>query len=188
MAKKSAVETNWLQTAAVRVTRVHFLFLAFYILSLIVFDSWNLYTHEAMTQLWTAAALLLGVNTILWYASRLKFSSETVYRAIVIILIIADIVFASYNVFWQMGLASKSVILFTVPIITAAVLRSRSALLAVTTLCAAAYSTVSVRYFYENYGESYRVELYGTVGFYSALFFVLAGLLLVIILPKKERF
>ena len=187
MVKKSTA-TNWLQTTAVRVTRIHFLYIAFYMLSIIVFDSWNLYTHEAVSELWTAAGILLGANTVLWYVARMKFSKNSVYVAIVLALIAADIVFASYNVFWQRGLASKSVILFAVPIITAATLRSRSTLLSTTTLCAAAYSTMSVRYFYQNYGESYRVELYGTIGFYSALFFVLAALLLVIILPRQERF
>ena len=149
---------------------------------------WNLYTHEAITQLWTAAGLMLAVNTVLWYVARMNFSSNNVYVAIILLLIVADIIFASYNVLWQKGLASKSVMLFAVPIITAAVLRSRSTLLATTTLCAAAYSTISVRYFFQHYGESYRVELYGTVGFYCALFFVLAGLLAVIILPRTERF
>ncbi|PJE65713.1 hypothetical protein COU91_00120 [Candidatus Saccharibacteria bacterium CG10_big_fil_rev_8_21_14_0_10_47_8] len=188
MVKKPRNTSNWLHTTAVRVTRVHFAYIAFYIASIIVFDMWNLYTHEAITQLWTAAGLMLAVNTVLWYVARMNFSSNNVYVAIILLLIVADIIFASYNVLWQKGLASKSVMLFAVPIITAAVLRSRSTLLATTTLCAAAYSTISVRYFFQHYGESYRVELYGTVGFYCALFFVLAGLLAVIILPRTERF
>lgn len=187
MAKKSKATTHWLQTTAVRVTRVHFVYVAAYIASIIVFDMWNLYTHMAIAQLWTAAGVMLAVNTVLWYVARMNFNN-TVYAAVILLLVIADIVFASYNVLWQRGLASKSVMLYTVPIIAAAVLRSRSALLGITTLCAAAYSTVSVRYFFQHYGENYRVELYGTVGFYCAIFFVLAGLLAVIILPKTERF
>lgn len=188
MAKKSKSAANWLQTAAVRVTRVHFVYIACYIASIIVFDMWNLYTHEAITQLWTAAGVMLAVNTVLWYVARMNFRNNNVYVLVIILLIIADITFAAYNVLWQRGLASKSVMLFAIPILTSAVLRSRSTLLATTTLCAAAYSTISVRYFFQHYGESYRVELYGTVGFYCAIFFVLAGLLAVIILPKNERF
>ena len=188
MAKKSLVVLSWLQTTAIRVTRVHFLFIASYILATIVFDSWNLYTHEAVSQLWTAAGILLAVNTVLWYMARIRFSSSSIYVVIVLLLILADIIFASYNVYWQRGLASKAVVLFTVPIVTSATLRSRSTLLAATLLSAAAYSTTSVRYFFHNYGEAYRVELWGTIGLYSALFFVLACLLLVIILPTEERF
>ena len=188
MSNKSTTVTHWLQTTAVRVTRVHFLYIAAYIAATVVFDSWNLYTHKAVSQLWTAAGLMLVLNTVLWYFARMKFAGTSVYITIIWFLILADIIFASYNVFWQRGLASKSVMLFAVPIVTAATLRSRSTLLAATTLCAAAYSTVSVRYFFQNYGEGFRVELWGTVGLYSAVFFVLALLLMVIIKPTNERF
>ncbi len=188
MAKKPTGKSNWLQTTAIRNTRVHFLYVAAYILSLIVFDSWNLYTYRAITQLWTAGGLLLITVTLIWFASRIKYSNNTVYLGLIWLLILADISFAAYNVYWQHGLASKSVMLFTVPIVTAATLYSRSTLLAATTLSAAAYSTVSVRYFFQNYGLSYRVELWGTIGFYSAVFFILAGLLMIIIAPKTERF
>lgn len=188
MARNSKPAANWMQTNAIRNTRIHFLYVAAYILATIVFDSWNLYTYKAVSQLWTAAGLLLAAVAIIWFVSRMKFTNNFVYTSLVWILILADIAFASYNVYWQHGLASKSVMLFTVPIVTAATLYSRSTLLATTTLCAAAYSTVSVRYFFQNYGLSYRVELWGTIGLYSAIFFVLAGLLMVIILPRTERF
>ena len=187
MAKKSTAQASWLQTTAIRVTRVHFLYVAVYILSTIIFDMWNLYAYEVVTQLWTAAGLLLVLNTVLWYLGRMKFSDEKIYAIMVILLVVADIAFAAYNVYWQRGLASKSVALFAVPIITAATLRSRTTLLATSSLCVAAYSMVAVRYFFLHYGESFRVELYGSVGFYSAMFFVLAGLLLIIIKPTKEN-
>ncbi|MBI2285591.1 hypothetical protein HYU82_02100 [Candidatus Saccharibacteria bacterium] len=188
MAKKSRTLTHWLQTAVVRVTRVHFVYIAAYILATIVFDSWNLYTHEAVRQLWTAAGILLVINTIIWFLARQNYANKSFYVFNVLALVLADVVFATYNVYWQQGLASKSVILFTVPIVTAAVLRSRSLLLGTTTLCAAAYSTVSVRYFFENYGSGYRVELWGTIGLYSAVFFILALLLMIIIRPTNENF
>jgi hypothetical protein len=67
-------------------------------------------------------------------------------------------------------------------------MRSRSILLTVTTLCAAAYSTVSVRYFFNHYGLGYRVELWGTIGFFSAMMFVMALLLMTVISPTTEKF
>jgi len=179
---------RWLQPSAVRLTRVHFLYILAYLLVTIVFDSWNLYTHEAVTELWTAAGVLLAINVILWYIARQSFNNGAVYRGVVSALVLADIGFAAYNVYWQQGLASKSVALFAIPIVTAAALKSRSALLTTATLSAATYAVVAVRYFYQNYGEGYRVELYGTVGFYCAIFFVLALLLLVIISDSKEKF
>jgi hypothetical protein len=188
VAKKSTYLAEWLHTTAVRVTRVHFVFILAYIVSIIVFDSWNLYTHDAARQLWTAAGVLLIINTVLWYLARMKFSKLSWYVVIVMLLVVADIIFAAYNVSWQRGLASKSVMLFAIPIVTAATLRSRSALLATTTLSAAAYSLAAVRYFFGNYGQAYRIELWGTVAFYSAVMFVLAFLLMVIIIPKNEKF
>lgn len=188
MPKKSKIKTNWLQTSAVRVTRVHFLFIAVYILATIVFDSWNLYTHEAITQLWTAAGVLLVINTVLWFMARQNYPNKSLYVFNILALVLADIAFAAYNVYWQQGLASKSVLLFTVPIVTAAVLRSRSIMFGTTTLCAAVYSTVSVRYFFENYGQGYRVELWGTIGLYSAVFFILALLLMILVKPTNEKF
>ncbi len=188
MAKKSKTLNHWLQTAAVRVTRVHFVYIAAYIAATIVFDSWNLYTYDAVRQLWTAAGILLVINTVLWFLARQNYANKSLYVFNVLALVLADIAFAAYNVYWQQGLASKSVMLFSVPIVTAAVLRSRSLLLGTTTLCAAAYSTVSVRYFFENYGSGYRVELWGTIGLYSAVFFILALLLMIIIKPTNENF
>src|SRR3990172_7129089 len=129
MSKKSKTLTHWLQTAAVRVTRVHFIYIAAYILATIVFDSWNLYTHEAVRQLWTAAGVLLVINTVLWFLARQNYANKSSYVFNILALVLADIVFATYNVYWQQGLASKSVLLFSVPIITAAVLRSRRMLL-----------------------------------------------------------
>jgi hypothetical protein len=188
MAKKTSAVTHWLQTTAVRVTRVHFIYIGAYILATIVFDSWNLYTHEAIKQLWTAAGILLIINTIFWFLARQNYVNKAIYVFCVLALVLADIAFASYNVYWQKGLASKSVMLFAVPIITAATLRSRSTLLATTTLSAAVYSIVAVRYFFANYGLGYRIELWGTIGLYSAVFFVLALLLMIIIKPTNEKF
>lgn len=188
MAKKSKAVNQWLQTAAVRLTRVHFIFIGVYILSTIVFDSWNLYTHEAVSQLWTAAGILLIINTVVWLLARQNYKDKSLYVFNVLALVLADIAFAAYNVYWQQGLASKSVLLFTVPIVTAAALRSRSILFGTATLCAAAYSTVSVRYFFENYGQGYRIELWGTIGLYSAVFFILALLLMIVIKPTNEHF
>jgi hypothetical protein len=188
MAKKSTSANSWLQTTAVRLTRIHFAYVGAFLLSVIIFDTWNLYTHEAVSQLWTAGGILLAVNVILWFAARLKYKNYWLYVAIVLILIAADIAFASYIVYWQRGLYSKAVMLYTIPIIAAAAMRSRSILLTVTTLCAAAYSTVSVRYFFNHYGLGYRVELWGTIGFFSAMMFVMALLLMTVISPTTEKF
>jgi hypothetical protein len=185
MAKTKAV-TNWLQATAVRVTRIHFLYIAAYIASIIIFDSWNLFTHVDISNRWTAAGILLVINTACWYFARIKFSASSIYIGLVMALVTADIIFAATNVYWERGLASKAIALFAVPIITSAALRSRSSLLATAALSTAAYSISAVRYYNLHYGESFRVELYGYLGFFCALFFILAALLMVIIQPKDK--
>jgi hypothetical protein len=186
MAKKNLSVSNWLQSTAVRITRVHFVFILAYMGAIIIFDSWNLFTHPEIGNRWTLAAIMLILNTILWFIARVKFSAGTAYVLLVTALIMFDIIFASVNVYWERGLASKAVALFALPIITSACLRSRNALIATTTLCAASYSMATVRYFNLHYGESFRAELYGYTAFYCVLMFVLAGLLLVIIKPQDS--
>jgi hypothetical protein len=183
---KTKTLNNWLQATTVRVSRIHFIYIAIYIASIIIFDSWNLFTHIEIGNRWTAAGILLIINTACWFIARIKFSSATIYMVLIMLLIIADIIFAAVNVYWERGLASKAVALFAIPIVTSATLRSRSAVLATASLCTAAYSISAVRYYNLHYGESFRVELYGYVGLFCAMFFILAALLLVIIIPKEN--
>lgn len=162
-----------------RITRVHFVYILIYMLSLVIFDSSNLITHEAVLRNWTAAGALMVVNTIIWYLCSAKINSPNLYKVLLIVLIACDILFAAMNVYWQRGMASKSVLLFVIPIISAGLLRSRSLVLATASVSAAAYSIASVRYFFQNYGQGYRVELYGEIAFYSAMFFVIAVLMMI---------
>jgi hypothetical protein len=183
---KTKKNSSWLQATAVRVSRIHFIYVAAYMAAIIVFDSWNLFTHVEISNRWTIAAVLLILNTICWYVARIRFSADTIYIVLILFLVIADIIFAATNVYWERGLASKSVALFTIPIVTAACLRSRSTVLAATSLSMAAYSLSTIRYYNLHYGESFRVELWGYVGFFCAVFFILALLLNVIIQPKDR--
>lgn len=178
MAKQTNKDQNFRHTV-LRITRVHFVYIAIYMLAIIIFDSWNLIAHEAVLQRWTAAGALLIVNTIVWYMCRAKLKNENVYRVLLMVLLACDILFAAVNVFWQRGMASKGVMMFAIPVISAGLVRSRSLLLATTTVASAAYSIAAVRYFYENYGQGFKVELYGEVFLYSAMLFVIAGLMMI---------
>lgn len=186
MAVKSKIKASWLQTTALRVTRMHFAYVAVYMVAIVIFDSWNLFTHSATSTRWMAAGTLLVVNTVLWYIGRIKFSGDSIYMMLILVLVLADIIFAALNVSWERGLASKAVALFSIPIITAGTLRSRSALLASASLSTAAYSMAVVHYFNQHYGESYRIELYGYIFFYGAVFFLLAWLLTIMVRPTQE--
>jgi hypothetical protein len=185
MAKNIKPAENWLQIALMRVSRLHFVYVAIYVAAIIMFDSWNLLPHEAVAQRWTAAGILLGVTTFIWYIGRLKLAGQ-VYGWLILALALADITFASFNVYWQRGMASKAVMLYVVALVSAAATRSRSSVLAIAALSVGAYTTAAVRYFNLNYGEGFRVALYGEILFYSALMFVVVWLLFILIRPAGK--
>lgn len=184
MAKAARTKVNEIAHVAQRVTRTHFLFVATYLVSIIVFDSWNLLAHEAVGRRWLAGGLLLAGNTILWYLAHSRISGANLYRMFILLLVLFDIVFVGFNVYWERGMASNAVALFAIPIISAALTKSRTTILATATLSAAAYSIAAVKYFNDYYGEGFRVELYGTLLFYSLVFYVFSWLLLIFIRPS----
>lgn len=180
-------KTSPMSEAAQRVTRAHFLYIAAYMLAAVIFDSWNLIARDAVGRRWVAAGALLALNTVLWYLAHNSLKRESSYRLIILILAAADIAFAGINVYWERGMAATNVILFAVPLVTLAVLRSRTALVAGATLCSAAYATAAVKYFFDFYGEGYRVQLYGQVFFFTLVFYALAWLLLVAAETPQKR-
>ena len=175
-----------LQSAVHKITRIHFAFIFLYMVTLVAFDSWNLIAHEAVVWRWQAASSLLIVNAICWYVARTTFQGKTPYKLAVMLIVVADILFISLNVYWQRGMAGKAVALFAVPILISAILHSRRAILATATLASAAYSYAAVRYFHLNYGEGYKVELYGEIALYCGMFYIFALLLMEIIKPHAS--
>jgi hypothetical protein len=173
-----------LQKAVLKMTQVHFCYVALYMFSIIIFDSWNLFTHQVVVWRWEAATVLLVLNAAGWYLARTKFSNYQVYKLVAFALIAADAVFAGFNLYWQRGMASPSVVLFAVPIVLSAVLHSRRAIWSAATVCTAAYTYAAVSYFHVHYGEGIRVELYGHLVLFSGVFFILAFLLTIIIKPQ----
>jgi hypothetical protein len=185
MARSTTPQTDRLRDAVSRLSGVHFFFAAAYILSIIIFDSWNLIPPDALSQRWTFASSLLIVTTLIWYAVRSGTRSPAFYSALVYVLIVVDIALAAFTVYSERGMASRGVALFAIPIAVSAVLMTRTALFAAATLSATAYSWSAVRYFAQNPSEGYKIELYGVLAFYSAGFFILAALLWAVVRPAK---
>jgi hypothetical protein len=169
----------------IRLTRVHFFYVAAYAGVVLLYDAWKLITYQSLLERWTMAVILLVVTTACWYAARQKVNSAAYYKYIVSTLILLDIYVAAFSVYTQRGMASRAVALFAIPIVISALV-GRSALFATAAFSVAAYSFAAVRYFALNPSEGYKVELYGDLAFYSALFFVLAGLLWVVISRDKK--
>lgn len=180
MAKTVKLKVNWLQINVLRAARVHYYYIAALTASVMVYDAWKVITPQAVLQRWTLLAIMLILVTGVWYASRANARNQMYYRLLAYVLIATDIFVAAFLVYLERGMASRSVALFAVPIAVSMVLNSRSALFATATMCVAAYSFAAVKYFVDFFNEGYRIELYTVLTFYSVCFFVLAGLLWVV--------
>lgn len=182
MAKK---QQSYLRSCLLRITRVHFFLVLTLVISIIIFDGWNYITLENALSRWTITALLFVINTVVWYGSRDKTKGPGYYKSLLLVLIIADIATATAFVYNDRGVASPAVMLYAAPIVTAAIAYSRRALFAVSALCTASYVLAVVRYFVVNFNEAITVQLYGTAALFSAVFFVLAALLWIVISPYE---
>lgn len=177
MTVKKSQKQSWLHSNVVKVARLNFLYVLLLAAQTVIYDAWKLIAPEAVLNRWIATAGLLSVTVIVWYLAKNKITSTNAYKLLIFALIFADIAIASFNVYSQRGMASRAVLLYVVPILISATLLSRSALFATATLCVAAYTSTAISYFVLNFNEGYKIELYGEVGFYSVLFFILAGIL-----------
>lgn len=168
-------------------SKVHFAYAGLLALQVIVFDAAKLITPDAVLKRWQVIAMLLVITTVVWYLAKARFAHTAGYTVMTILLVLADIALASSYVYDQRGMASRAVFLYLVPLATVAILRSRSALYATAALCVAAYSTTAITYFVVNFNEGYKVELYGEVSFYSAMFFIAAQLIWVASRPNNAK-
>lgn len=179
--------TDWLQTGLIRLTRIHFVFVAIFGLYIIISDGTHLITPQLVLQRWTMNVILLIGAVTIWYLARNRSTSSMYYRGLVYALILLDIAMASFNIYTQRGMASRAVMLFAIPIAVSSILLSRTALFMTATLCTGAYLLSAVRYFVVNFNEGYKAELYTEVGFYCACFFLLAAILTVLVRFKNTE-
>jgi len=174
-----------LRAATNRLARWHFLYTALFAVQIVVYDAWKLIEPAVVLRRWIMAALLLIVTTTVWYMARGRANDNSLYKRLIFALIVIDIAAASFGIYTQRGMASRAVMLYSVPIVVASVLKSRRAIFTAALLSVAAYSTTAVAYFVLNFNEGYKIELYGEVGFYSVLMLLLASLLWSAIRPKR---
>lgn len=175
MVKKQS--SSWLRSGVIRISKIYLVLSLIYIAQIIVYDASKLITPEVVLKRWVWVTAFAVIATATWYLAHIRVRSDTVYRLMTWGLILAGIAFASFNVYTQRGMASRAVLLYLIPIVVSALLASRAALFASALLSAAAYNLIAIAYFVNYFNEGYKIELYGEVSFYSAMFFVIAGLL-----------
>ena len=175
--KPTVAFTDWIRISLIRASRAHFALVAAYIIVIIAYDASRVITPEAVMQRWIAAASLLVITAGVWHLAHNQKNDVPSLKRLLLLLISADLAMAAFNVYTQRGMASRAVLLFLIPIILSAILLNRSAIFATATISAAVYAVTAVMYFTLNFNEGYKAELYGEIGFYSAVFFVTAMLL-----------
>ncbi len=190
MAKNKQTKNNQtltLQTSIVRLSRIYFLLSGLYALIIVASDAWNLITPDVLLQRWEMAATLLGVNAVVWFLARRNSNNPYYYKLLLLALVLLGIAFATFSIYTQRGMASRGVILYALPIITAAALWSRTAVMATATIAIATYTLAAIRYFVLNPSEGYKIELYAELGFYSGVIFIIAALTNVMVRAVTQR-
>ncbi len=181
MTKKTVTYKEWLQQGLLRVSRIHFGLVLAYGIQIVVYDAWHVLAPEVVMWRWLALSALMTAVAGVWYLSHNKQNDIPSLKRLLALLLLADVFFASFNVYTQRGMASRAVLLFLVPVIASTILLSRAALFATATLSSAIYVTTAIVYFTMNFNEGYKTELYSEVLFYSFVFFLSAAILSVVV-------
>ncbi len=172
---------EWLHLSTLRLGRLHFLFIIPFVVQIIAYDAWHVLVPQVIMQRWISVGALLVITAIVWYLAHNQKNDVATYKRLIFALLLADIAIAAFNIYIQRGMASRAVMLFAIPIVASGVLLSSAAVFTTAAISSAAYAATAVSYFVINFNEGYKSELYGEVGFYCAVFFVLAALLSIIV-------
>lgn len=184
MNKKQKSDSKRLQLASIRTTRLGFVFVIIYAISTLIFQLWKLLTPEILIQRWLIALIALTVITSLWWYSRSRNLSPTYYKGIILLQIFMYLFIGAYSIYAERGMASNSIILFTIPLIIIALEFSAKSLFATATLCSLVYASSAVSYFKNFPSEGYKVELYGGIVFYVSILYLISALLWVLVRSK----
>lgn len=187
MNKKQKLESNRLQIACNRTSKLGFIFVAIYSATTLIYKLWKLVTPDILLQRWIISLVVLSVVTLLWWYSKSRNLSPVYYKGIIFLQIMMYLVVGSNSVYMERGYASNSVILFTIPLVIVALGYSGKALAATATLCSLVYSFIMIQYFKNFPSEGYKVELYGGIVFYVSVIYLITALLWVLVRSKNKQ-
>lgn len=180
MANKPKLET----ISLTRVTRTLYFFIGFFAISIVIFDSGNLITRDAVIDRWSLLSMLFIANTVAWFVG--SKPSKNSKSLLTYTLSASLIAFAGFMTYWERGMASSSTVFYTLPILVIATLKNRHALMAVAGLCVGTYAFSAVKYFNDFFNEGYRVQLWGNIVLYSGTILVSTWLVLIVSGLRKD--
>ena len=159
-----------------RVTRTLYFFAAVFGLYIIVVDAGNLLTREAVIDRWVLLSALIAVNTFGWWLAAQR-SKEN--KLVISLLVALTVVFAGFMTYWERGMASTSTVLYALPLLIAATLKSRHFLLATATLSTSTYAFAAVKYFNDFFNEGFRVQLWASILLVAGTLYTAAWLIMI---------
>jgi hypothetical protein len=162
MKRKNNVPKDDIQLSLTRATRTIYFFIALFILSIVLFDSGNLITREAIIERWTLATIALVINTFVWFGASQNWSFVSRKLPIAVLATVL-LLFAGFMTYYERGMASTSTIMYALPILIISMAKNRHALQAFTVLAIGTYSFAAVKYFNDYFNEGYRIQLWGTI-------------------------
>jgi hypothetical protein len=165
-----------------KVSRTLFFLVGVLALTVVIFDSGNLITREAVNQRWLLLTILFGANTTAWFLGSLPELKKPVTYGLSLLLVVA----AGFMTYWERGMSSTSTILYILPLLVIATLQNRHALQGMAALSAGTYSFAAVRYFNDYFNEGYRVQLWGNLAQYIGIIFVSAWLIMILVGLRKD--
>jgi hypothetical protein len=169
-----------------KIALVHAGFAGLLVASAALYEASNLMTPDAIRERWIFAILMAITSVVVFILARVRIETTGYYSALIWTLILLDIFIAGSFVYSQRGMASLAVALFSIPIVTAALLKNWKSILLATALSIGVYVNAAIRYFNDNPSEGYKVELYGEIAFYSIVYLLVFTLLSIVIVFNKK--
>lgn len=152
-----------------KLAKINFIFVAVFAIYIVIFDAGNILTRESVYHRWVFAAILLTVYALFWAATK-KAKSGSVLLGSLVLCVVSELVLAGFMTYWERGMASMSTVLYLLPIVSMALSGSRTYTVATSLFATAIYAVASTKYFYDFFNEGYRIQLYGQLFFFGAVF------------------
>ncbi len=154
-----------------KLAKINFMFVSVFAIYTIIFDAGNILTREDVYHRWIFAVLLTAVFSLFWVATK-KAKTTTVLFGSLVLCVVAELTLAGFMTYWERGMASMSTVLFILPIASMALTASRTYTIGTALFATAIYIGACTKYFYDFFNEGYRVQLYGQIFFFSAVFLI----------------